>query len=122
MFNLEIFMKYRTILILIIVVSIMLVYWLSSDNVEKEQKENEERKEMPEVREDKSIQTKEVYEPIPIVENSGMLFESYSEADQWARENNIKKYEVKKCEWKWRNTYKEYGLNGIEYFTVKILE
>ncbi len=70
----------------------------------------------------KEINEKEVYEPIPIAENSGMLFETVDEAEDWVKSKGISNFEIVQCEWKWEIGYKSHGLNNEIYYTVKIKE
>ncbi len=115
-------MKYRILVVVVIILIALLFLFQRNEKISNNTVEKEEPKETVDIKKEEKVKKKEQYEPIPIIENSDMLFETPEEAERWAQEQKIEKYEIKKCEWKWENSYKDHGLNGVVYYTVKILK
>ncbi len=115
-------MKYKILILVIIILMVLLFIFRGRETVNDEEIVKTEITKPASVKHDVKTNKKEKYEPIPIIENSGMLFETYEEAEQWVKAKNISEFEIMKCEWKWENGYKTHGINGLEYYTVKIIE
>ncbi len=115
-------MKWKIISFLLITLLIIFVFYqYSENNVEdkEEVKLEVSKKDSKKKEVENDVQKKEVFEPIPILGNSGMLFETKEDAIKWAKEENITSYEIQKCEWKWEDGFKDHGLDGEIYYTIK---
>ncbi len=123
----------KKILVLIsLIFVILLIYIFNTINSESVQVEN---KESVKVVKSKTIQKKAIkkansiskvkenteYEAIPLMENTGTLFESRSDAKKWInlRKNDGNKYKIVKCKWRWEKSVKKYGKNKLVLYTVK---
>ncbi len=112
-------MKLKVVFVLVIMALALVFLFANKKDENKVTYDVETSKVDIEDKEEENIE-KEVYEPIPIAENSGMLFETKKEAKDWVKSKGISKYEIIQCEWKWEKGYKNHGIDNEILYTVKI--